>query len=349
MMMSNSNFQAATIWLMMLLTTSFLPNEYNWMVHGFSSSNFYNKVVESSSSSSSSFTRSRSKTSLFSSNSNNNNNLSDSQSKGKLLVLGGTGFLGQTICKRATLEGYAVTSISRRGKPSPTEASEATLGSYFRKVDYRQGDARQFDTIANILKEGGYVGVIHCIGLLFDDDSGLGTYNRFVSGSGSIPDGSSSYDDITRLTAFNAIDATLAYVKESKEGGRLDSSNFPFVFSSAAEAGWPDVSGGQQIEKFLAPDWLKRYLKAKREVEAKLNEASPPLRPVIVRPSLIYSLDRPASYVPVGAFFVGNRIGLPFVDRPVTVQSLANAMVRSISRTSVRGVQRYKEIDALNQ
>jgi hypothetical protein len=185
--------------------------------------------------------------------------------------------------------------------------------------------------------------VIHCIGLLFDDASGFGTYNRFVSGSGSIPDTSSTYDAITRQTAFNAIDATLDYI----EANNLQ--NFPFIFSSAAEAGWPDVPGGKQVERFLAPDWLKRYLAAKRAVEGKLKESSPPLRSVIVRPSLIYSLDRPASYVPVGAFFVGNRVGLPFVDRPVTVQSLANAIVRSISRPSITGVQRYKDIDDLNQ
>lgn len=179
--------------------------------------------------------------------------------------------------------------------------------------------------------------------MLFDDESGFGTYNRFVSGSGSIPDTSSTYDNITRETAFNAIDVVLEYIEETKL------QNFPFVFSSAAEAGWPDVPGGKQVERFLAPDWLKRYLVAKRAVENKLNKSSPPLRPVIVRPSLIFSLDRPASYVPVGAFFVGNRVGLPFVDRPVTVQSLANAIVRSISRESVRGVQRYKDIDQLNQ
>jgi hypothetical protein len=178
---------------------------------------------------------------------------------------------------------------------------------------------------------------------LFDDASGFGTYNRFVSGSGSIPDTSSTYDTITRQTAFNAIDATLDYVRDNNQ------KEFPFVFSSAAEAGWPDVPGGKQVEQYLTPDWMKRYLVAKRAVEEKLKESSPPLRPVIVRPSLIYSLDRPASYVPVGAFFVGNRVGLPFVDRPVTVQSLANAIVRSISRESVRGVQRYKEIDQLNQ
>ena len=78
-----------------------------------------------------------------------------SQSKGKLLVLGGTGFLGQTICKRATLEGYSITSLSRRGLPSPGAGSESLVGS---NVEYRSGDARKIESIQNILDEGGYVG-----------------------------------------------------------------------------------------------------------------------------------------------------------------------------------------------
>ena len=180
--------------------------------------------------------------------------------------------------------------------------------------------------------------------MLFDDASGLGNLNRFVSGSGSTPDLESTYDTITRLSAFNAIDATVQYVKKNQ----WTTLDFPFIFASAAEAGWPGMAGGAQIEKFLAPEWLKRYLIAKRAVEEKLL-STPYLRPVIVRPSLVYSLDRPASYVPVGAFFLGNKIGLPYVDRPVTVQALANAIVRSISRTTVRGIQRYRDIDRLNE
>jgi nucleoside-diphosphate-sugar epimerase len=288
-----------------------------------------------------------------------------SSGKGKLLVLGGTGFLGQCICRRALLEGYQVTSVSRRGVPPPdkdsgdTSSSTATAASSrpaqasISSIDYRKGDARQPETVSNILQEGDYIGVVHCIGLLFDDASGLGTYNRLVSGSGSIPDENSSYDSITRVSAFNAIDAAMEYASSSprrrrqQDGGR----RLPFVFTSAAEAGWPDVTGGPQIEQFLAPDWLRRYLAAKRAVEEKLTspETTATLRPVIVRPSLIYSLDRPASYLPVGAFFVGNRLGLPFVDRPVTVQSLANAVVRSLSRDEVEGVLRYPDIDAMNQ
>jgi len=65
-------------------------------------------------------------------------------------ALSHVGFLGQTICKRAVVEGYQVTSVSRRGV-LPETPSSAT-------IDYRKGDARQKETITNILNEGGYTG-----------------------------------------------------------------------------------------------------------------------------------------------------------------------------------------------
>ena len=266
--------------------------------------------------------------------------------KGKLLVLGGTGYLGQTVCQKAVLEGYSVVSLSRRGLPSrETSRQQQGASESFdsSKVHYRQGDARQAESIRIIFDEGGFTGVIHCIGLLFDDASGLGNLNRFVSGSGSLPDADSTYDAITRLTAFNAIDATIDYVNKNNLP-----VPFPFCFTSAAEAGWPDVAGGPFIESIM-PDFIKRYMKAKRDVEAKLmNESQPTLRPVIVRPSLIYDLSRPAALPAVGTFAMANKIGLPFVDRPVTVHALASAMVRAMGRPTVKGVQRYPEIDQLS-
>jgi len=266
-----------------------------------------------------------------------------STEKGKLLVLGGTGFLGQAVCKRAALEGYQVTSLSRRGLPYPTSDSNPTASAWGDSIDYRQGDARRRESIESILNEGSYIGVIHCVGILFDEASGLGQYNQFASGSGSVPDAESSYDNIVRRTAVNAIDVASEYAKNQG----IAPGSFPFCFVSAAEVGWPDVTGGALLER-VAPDFLKRYLQAKRAVESRLLSSETPLRPIIFRPSLVYSMDRPASYLPVGAFFVGNKIGLPFVDRPVTVQSLAIAIVRSMNRP-VKGILRYQEIDELNE
>ncbi len=261
--------------------------------------------------------------------------------KGKLLVLGGTGYLGQAVCQRAALEGYTVVSLSRRGLPA-NNAAGLPASAFSSKIDYRRGDVRQKECVVNLLREGGYTGVIHCIGLLFDDASGLGSYNRFVSGSGSLPDSESTYDTITRLTAFNAIEATMEFAIANQ----LDQP-LPFCFTSAAEAGWPDVAGGVFIESIM-PDFIKRYMAAKRAVEAKLMASGATLRPIIVRPSLIFSMDRPASLPSVGLFALFNKIGVPFVDRPVTVVSLASAMVRAIGKETVQGILRYPQIDDLS-
>ena len=296
-------------------------------------------------------------------------------SKGKLLVLGGTGFLGNNIACRAILEGYSVTSLSRRGlTPSVGEAlREATYsggssaaarrrngrssrggnggGVAFRraelKIDYRKGDARDVTVIRDILNEGGYTGIIHAVGLLFDGTSGLTQFNRLASGSGSQPGASDTYDEVTRITAFNAIDAAEDYVRANPT-----LSSLPFVFSSAAEAGWAEQRAGQFVESRLTPGWMKRYLEAKRAVESRLIDAgrSPGLiRPIIFRSSLIYSLDKVASLPATSAFFLGNRIGLPFVDRPVTVQALGSAMLKSISQENISGIQKFKDVDRLSR
>lgn len=46
---------------------------------------------------------------------------------------------------------------------------------------------------------GDYDGVVHAIGMLF-----AGSLNRFASGSGSVPDPGTTYDMITKQTAFAA-------------------------------------------------------------------------------------------------------------------------------------------------
>jgi len=184
-------------------------------------------------------------------------------------------------------------------------------------------------------------GVVHCVGLLLDSQSGLGRFNRLISGSGSVPDG--TYDEVTRTTAENAVEELESYLSAS-------TSKVTFLFVSAAESNWPQVRGGKFVERYLAPKWLRRYLAAKRSVEKRLEETSKKIRTVVFRPSLVYTLDDRSTWSslpPVGAFFVGNKVGLPFVDRPVTVQRLSLAMVRALGDDAVQGVLGYKEIDTL--
>lgn len=64
------------------------------------------------------------------------------------------GFLGQAVCKRAALDGYQVTSLSRRGQPPKGDSSPST-----QNIRYLAGDAREKSTIEDILKEGSYAGM----------------------------------------------------------------------------------------------------------------------------------------------------------------------------------------------
>ena len=243
----------------------------------------------------------------------------------KLLVLGGTGFVGhqiiQQICEKYPTE-YSVTSISRRGVLKDEK--------YKDEVNWIAGDSNEI--IGDVISKYGPFDIcIHCIGLLLDKDSGLSGLNRLASGSGSEPDEKSTYDYVTRQTAINAIN----YMKRNQNRNtRLPT----FIFISAAEAGWtvrPPI------------DWLSRYLDAKQAVERELKQSRDKLRPVIFRPSLIWSMERPQALLSVAPFYVGSFIGLPFVDRPVLVQSLVAAIIESCSNQEVSGLQRYKEIDLL--
>jgi NAD(P)-dependent dehydrogenase (short-subunit alcohol dehydrogenase family) len=121
----------------------------------------------------------------------------------KILVLGGTGFVGGTIAKEAVQRGYSVTTISRRGGDNE-------------EVDMRKGDATDPAVLSTVLQEGGYVAVIHAIGMLLESD-----LNKFASGSGSVPRKGSTFDEVTRQTAFNAIAAVVNSKKADQVSAKL--------------------------------------------------------------------------------------------------------------------------------
>jgi len=193
--------------------------------------------------------------------------------------------------------------------------------------------------------------VVHTVGLLFDVDSGLKNLNLIVSGSRSTPGEESTYDNITRKTAENAIRAirgiNVGAQKQIQQLLNRDSNKRrTFAFVSCAEAGWPDVQYGEQVEKF-APDWLVRYLAAKRTVEARLNESGD-LRSIIYRPSLIWSWDKLDVLPVIPVFNIANALGVPFVDKTVRVEDLASAIVQGCADQDISGVCRFAEVEQLS-
>ena len=192
-------------------------------------------------------------------------------------------------------------------------------------------------------------------GLLFDVDSGLGNLNKIVSGSGSIPGESSTYDAITRTTAFNVISAiekkqsSLIFLGTMMNKG--SNLRYPFCFVSCAEAGWPDVPYGDTMDN-MAPEWLRRYLLAKRSVETRLSESNAKvgtIRSAIYRPSLIWDWTKFDVLPVIPIFNIAAAVGVPFVDKTVRVETLADAIVAGIEGEDVEGVQRVGEMENISQ
>ena len=283
----------------------------------------------------------------------------------KILVLGGNGFVGSLVAKNAAEGGALVVAVSRRGEltedGSPIEDNKEVVASAEEGgnagakpvsetsrgvITHVKANAADLTALTKVFTDyGPFDAVVHCIGVLLDSDSGLGKLNYIASGSRSQPDDTSTYDSVTRQTAFNAIDLTAKMMKDmhaaQPTGGPRQC---PFIFVSAAEAGWTIQS---------PVGFLERYLVAKRAVERKLMHTyiTAYLRPVIMRPSIIWTTRRPVEAV-TGALssighYVGNFIGIPFLDKPVFLETLVRAILCSIDDYKVDGIKRFPEIEAL--
>ena len=97
----------------------------------------------------------------------------------RVVVLGGTGYVGSRVCQKAIERGHSVVSVSRRGAPSNSDPSSSS-------ITYVAGDVTDPATVAAVLKDAD--AVVHAVGLLFDVTTpGGGLLNLIVSGSKSRP------------------------------------------------------------------------------------------------------------------------------------------------------------------
>lgn len=256
----------------------------------------------------------------------------------RLLVLGGNGYVGREVCRLAVTRGYTVTSLSRRGQNPEPESKELSA------VQWVKGDATDGATVTALVSESD--AVVHAVGLLFDANSGLTNLNLIVSGSKSTPTEDSTYDRITRQTAFNLIEAVRG--RRQFRFPWEPQKTTPMLFVSAAEAGWPEVDFGEQVEG-IAPEWLKQYLGAKRAVEAEIQRTPEVIRPVIFRPSLIWSWTKFDVLPIIPIFNFLSFLGVPFVDKTVTVNTLSSAIIAGLEDEGVSGVQRFMQMEELEK
>ena len=87
----------------------------------------------------------------------------------KLVVCGGTGFLGSRICKAAAARNWAVTSLSRSGEPAWSAiTSSATAPAWASQVSWQKADMLQPGSYGEYLENAD--AVVHSMGILLEAD-----------------------------------------------------------------------------------------------------------------------------------------------------------------------------------
>ena len=142
-----------------------------------------------------------------------------------ILVIGGNGFVGSTICKYAVANQVKILSMSR-------SSIAKYPGDWESSIEHVKGDAMKPETYKDLLPN--VSGIIHTIGTLIDSRTPLKVNNQYEG----------SYEHLNR-------DAALKVINTMQE----NQSQIPFVFLSAAK-GWFFLPGyietKREVEDYLA-------------------------------------------------------------------------------------------------
>lgn len=87
----------------------------------------------------------------------------------RLIVTGGSGFIGQRICKEAVARGYDVVSVSRSGAPTGA-------GPWAERVTWHAGDVLWPERWREVL--AGADALIHCVGIISEQPKQGVTFER---------------------------------------------------------------------------------------------------------------------------------------------------------------------------
>ncbi|KAI8324009.1 NAD(P)-binding protein [Martensiomyces pterosporus] len=245
----------------------------------------------------------------------------------KLFVVGGSGFLGQAICRSAISRGWEVLSLSRHGAPTGSTAQGSIGSRFMQRVQWIKGDALKPETFREHME--GCAAVVHSVGTLMEND-----YKKLINVgySSNASTESTTYERANRDTALS-----VARVARLTDG--LDA----FAYISASD-----------VVPFLDP----RYISTKREAEAALLEHRDQLRSIILRPGFMFSSSRPVT-LPVAAgvevfraLFNNTPVGCALKNTPLAKaanpairrQTVADAVMNSIENPRISGVLEIGDI-----
>ena len=239
----------------------------------------------------------------------------------RLLILGGSGYVGQNVCHAAMRSGdfEIVRSLSRTGEPAPNSVPDH-LAPSLSSVEWSTGDALDASfPLGDVMSD--VDAVVSCIGAF-----GSNVHMQRVCG------------DATMAAIRCAVETKTKTTKEGGGGGGV--SAFGFVSSARVYDGSPAL----RLPEY-AP--MSGYFGGKRRAEQELIRSFPGGH-VILRPGFVYGPRMvggwtvPLHWIGMPINCAGTRLGpvsaflgaLPLVGEEISsmvpVESVARAMVESI-------------------
>ncbi|KAJ6010616.1 hypothetical protein N7451_002028 [Penicillium sp. IBT 35674x] len=273
----------------------------------------------------------------------------------RLVVAGGSGFLGSRICKSAAARGWSVISLSRSGEPRwDTVTDSSTRPNWASSVEWAKADILKPESYKPFLS--GATAVVHSMGILLEAD-----YKGVVQGREPIIGG--------LQRAFSSFKLGSQDLQTRKEGEALkpkeqDGQLTYELMNRDSAIALAQESMTEHVPAFLyisaaagAPVLPARYITTKREAEDTIASTLPELRSIFIRPSFIFDSSRKFTLpIALGGFitsevntFLGNKLGFlgAMAEKPLKVDTVAEAAVEALEDESTRGAVGPKQIEAL--
>ncbi|KAJ6128434.1 hypothetical protein N7471_009651 [Penicillium samsonianum] len=273
----------------------------------------------------------------------------------RLVVAGGSGFLGSRICKAATARGWIVTSLSRSGEPRwETVTDSRERPSWAGSVEWAKADILKPESYKPHLN--GASAVVHSMGILLEAD-----YKGVVQGREPILSGLQRAFSTSKLGSQNPLTRQEGEALEPKEKDRQLTYELMNRDSAIALA---KESTNEHVPTFVyisaaagAPILPARYISTKREAEAAITSNLPDLRSIFIRPGFMYDPSRKFTLpIAMGGFvaselntFLGNKLGFlgTMAEKPLKADVVSEAVVEALEDESIKGAVGTKQIEAL--
>ncbi|KAG5980817.1 hypothetical protein E4U55_003596 [Claviceps digitariae] len=274
----------------------------------------------------------------------------------RLVVCGGSGFLGSRICKYAVARGWEVISLSRSGEPQWDTVTSSPLPPWWaHKVAWERADILQPATYSAYLEGANYV--VHSMGILLEAD-----YKGIISGKESPIAGLQKMFSAVRERGTNPLDKQSG--DDIKPADPTDQFSYEVMNRDSAVA-LAKHAAQEKASAFCyisacggAPIMPPRYITTKRQAEIAIQNNFPEMRGIFVRPPFMYDSSRKftlgmAALTGAGAVFTrltGNYLK-DFMGaagtKPLKVEVVAEAVVEALSDEAVTGPVEVPQIEEL--